>query len=148
VRTPLDRLDIAEALRKRLQELGIRDVEGIVEADAATLAKAVGDRAEAAKLVEAARKLLGSTPAPAVRTPLDRLDMDEALRKRLQEAGIRDVEAIVESDAATLARVVGDRAAAAKLVEAARTLLGNPTPPNRNATRPRRTRPPRKKGGS
>ena len=148
MRTPLERLDIDPALRKRLQEAGIRDAEAIVETDAATLANVVGDRAAAANLLEAARKLLGTAPAPAVRTPLDKLEMDEALRKRLLDAGIRDVEGIVETEAATLARVVGDRAAAAKLAESARTLLGTATPPNRNPTRPRRARAPRKKGGS
>ncbi len=89
-------------------------------------------------------------PSPNVRTPLEKLEMDAALRKRLLEADIRDVEAILEAEAAVLTKIVGDRAEASKLAEAAKNLLRpsspGPTPvvssPTRRA-RPAKT-PPKK----
>ena len=52
---------------------------------------------------------------------------------KLQSAGFADVEAVAAADPATLARVLGDKAAASKLIEPARKLLATPT-----AGRPRR----------
>jgi hypothetical protein len=63
------------------------------------------------------------TPTPTPRTSLDRLDIDEATRKRLTQAGIIDVEAILETDPAKLADVLGSSDLAARLIEQARALL-------------------------
>jgi len=62
-RTPLTRLDIDASMRRRLTAGGIVDVEGILEMDAVKLIEIVGDRATAAKLTTAAKKLL-DTPNP------------------------------------------------------------------------------------
>jgi len=70
----------------------------------------------------------GPAPAPTTRTPLTKLEMDAALRRRLIAAGIVDVEGILEVSAAKLVEIVGDRAAAAKLAESAKRLLDSPNP--------------------
>lgn len=64
-----------------------------------------------------------SPPAPAPRTPLDKLETDATTRKRLDKAGIVDVEGILEADPAKLAEIVGDRAVAAKLLDQARSIV-------------------------
>lgn len=63
----------------------------------------------------------GLTP-PGLRTPLERLDMDDALRARLRNGGIDDVEAILEAKPAALLRSVGDETAAKDLLTRARRL--------------------------
>ena len=51
-------------------------------------------------------------PPPPRRTSLDKLGLDAATRKLLDTGGIRDVEGILETDPAKLAKIVGDRALA------------------------------------
>ena len=67
-------------------------------------------------------------PQPGVRTPLEKLDVDDAMRKRLRAGGIADVEAIVDADTARLIEVAGDRQTAVKLREMATALLGGAKP--------------------
>ena len=62
-------------------------------------------------------------------TSLDKLGLDAATRKRLDTAGIKDVEGLLATDPAKLAEIVGDRTAAAKLVDAAKKLLNIPARP-------------------
>ena len=62
-------------------------------------------------------------PPPPPRTSLDKLDIDAATRRRLDAAGIKDVESLLEADPAKLATIVGDRALAAKLIEMSKRLL-------------------------
>jgi len=134
VRTPLNKLDIDETTRKLLMEGGIRDIEGVLEAEPENLATIVGSKDMAKKLIQMARQLLGSTatappPPPKVRTDLAALGVDAPLRKKLEDGGVRDVEAMLEVGPAKLAQIVGDRAAAAKLTETARNVLaGTPAP--------------------
>ena len=148
MRTPLSKLDIDEAMRKRLIDGGIVDVEAILEVDTAKLVEIVGDRATAAKLREMARALLAGPPPPPpppppprVRTPLSKLDIDEAMRKRLTNGGIVDVEGILEVDTAKLVEIVGDRTTAAKLQEMAKALLAGPAPAPPTPPRPTPTPP-------
>jgi hypothetical protein len=70
VRTPLDKLDVDEATRKLLNQGGIADVEGILEADPQKLATIVGSADLAKELAEMARRLLGSTAPAAVTTTI------------------------------------------------------------------------------
>lgn len=72
----------------------------------------------------------GPTPTPTPRTSLDKLDIDDATRKRLIKAGVIDVEGIVETDPVKLAEIVGNRELAAKLIEQAKAIL-SVNPPNR-----------------
>jgi hypothetical protein len=51
----------------------------------------------------------GPTPTPNPRASLDKLDIDEATRKRLVKAGIIDVEGVVETDPVKLDEIVGSR---------------------------------------
>lgn len=120
-RTSLDKLDIDEATRKRLIKGGIIDVEGIVETDPTKLADIVGSRELAAKLIEQAKAVLSAKPDD--RTPLTQFDIDEATRRRLDRAGIRDVEGILEIDQAKLTEIVGDAAGAEKVRERAKALI-------------------------
>jgi hypothetical protein len=64
-----------------------------------------------------------------VRTPLTRLDIDDALRKRLVAGGIVDVEGVLEVTSARLTEIVGDRTTAAKLQEMAKQVLAGGAPP-------------------
>jgi hypothetical protein len=64
------------------------------------------------------------TTAPKVRTPLDRLDIDAKIRDRLIAAGINDVEAVLQTEPAKLAEIVGDRTLADKIREMAGQVLG------------------------
>jgi hypothetical protein len=68
-------------------------------------------------------------PAPKVRTPLEKLDVDEATRKRLNAAGIVDVEGVVEIAPAKLADALGDKQMAATLIERAKRILAASPPP-------------------
>ncbi|MDT4798994.1 hypothetical protein FQZ97_316400 [compost metagenome] len=77
-------------------------------------------------------------PQPTVRTPLDKLDLDETTRKQLTAGGIQDVEGIVEANPKTLIRIVGSAEHAEKLTEMAKQLLGQ-TPPPKPTTAPRAT---------
>ena len=132
MRTPLDRLDIDEATRKQLEAAGIHDVEAILETDPAELAKILDSDERARRLIEMAKAVLGSTPPappPKVRTDLSALGIDAATQRKLQSAGFADVEAVAAADPALLARALGDKAAASKLIEAARKLLATPTRP-------------------
>lgn len=70
-----------------------------------------------------------SPPAPKVRTPLERLDVDDATRKRLNAAGIVDVEGVVEIAPAKLADALGDKQLAATLIERAKRILAASPPP-------------------
>ncbi len=132
VRTPLERLDIDDATRKLLINGGVRDVEAILETDPDKLASIVDSKDLAKKLIQMARQLLGSSPTaptPTLRTDLAALGVDAALRKKLEAGGVPDVEAVLEVDPAKLVQIVGDRATAAKLTEAARKLLGGTPAP-------------------
>jgi hypothetical protein len=132
VRTSLDKLDIDDATRKQLITGGVRDVEGILETDPGNLAKIVGSADTAKKLIDMAKRLLGSSPrAPAqARTDLGKLGVDAATRKKLETGGVRDVEGILEAGAAKLTQILGDGTIAAQLAEAARKLLASaPSPP-------------------
>lgn len=120
-RTPLDKLDTDDATRKRLTQFGIIDVEGIAETDSAKLAEVVGSRDLAAKLIEQAKAILSSKPAD--RTPLTKLDIDEATRRRLDSGGVRDVEHVLEIDQAKLTEIFGAAATAKKLRELAKAVL-------------------------
>jgi hypothetical protein len=71
-----------------------------------------------------------------VRTPLEKLDIDDATRKRLRAGNIVDVEAILDADEAKLNEIVGDRATATKLREMAKALLGGATPTTGGPVRP------------
>lgn len=131
-RTPLDKLDTDDATRKRLTQFGIIDVEGIAETDSAKLAEVVGSRDLAAKLIEQAKAILSSKPAD--RTPLTKLDIDEATRRRLEKGGIRNVESILEIDQAKLTEVVGNAANAKKLREQAQSVIKAKENANPNVT--------------
>lgn len=67
----------------------------------------------------------GGVAPPRPRTPLERLDMDAAVRARLRAGGINDVEAILEAKPAALLRIVGDEATVKDLLTRARRLLGS-----------------------
>jgi hypothetical protein len=82
---------------------------------------------------------------PRARTSLDRLDIDDELRKRLIEAGIADVEAIVEADAAKLAEIAGGGDAANRLIAMAKRVLEQTPPATPGGTRPRTRKTPAKK---
>jgi hypothetical protein len=69
VRTSLAKLDIDDDTRKLLQQGGVPDVEALLEIDPAKLAKIVNSEETARKLIELARRLLGTpTPKPQKRT--------------------------------------------------------------------------------
>lgn len=93
-------------------------------------------------------------PAPAptqVRTSLERLDIGDDLRKRLVNAGIVDVEGIVETPTDKLTNILGDAATAKKVLTLAKRLLDSgggtppPAPPTRPVAAPRDTRSRKKK---
>ncbi|MDH4581235.1 right-handed parallel beta-helix repeat-containing protein [Pseudomonas sp. BN415] len=69
-------------------------------------------------------------PGPAVRTSLDKLQLDEATLKQLAKGKIQDVESILETDPARLASTVGGEDKAKRLIEMARRLLGQTPPPS------------------
>ena len=89
-----------------------------------------------------------------MRTPLDKLDIDEATRKLLNTGGIVDVEGILEVDPQKLAAIVGSADLAKKLIDMAKRLLGSTAPagvtttstlaPTPTPTRPATTRPTRR----
>jgi hypothetical protein len=100
----------------------------------------------AKRLIEMARRLLGSRPtSPGVRTDLARLGVDAALRKALEDGGVRDVEGVLEVAEAKLVQIVGDRATASKLTEAARKLLGSGPAPTGDAAPTRKKTTPKKR---
>jgi hypothetical protein len=79
------------------------------------------------------------TPPPPVRTPLDKLDIDDTTRKQLTEGGIRDVEGILDTDPDKLAAIVGSKEMAKRLIETAKKLLsGSAPPPIRPTRKPKR----------
>ena len=68
MRTDLSALGVTAAMRKRLEAGGVQDAEAVLEIGPARLAQVAGSRAAAAKLTEAARKVLAGAPggtAPA-----------------------------------------------------------------------------------
>ncbi|MDH4607151.1 DUF6519 domain-containing protein [Pseudomonas sp. BN102] len=69
------------------------------------------------------------TPQPTVRTPLDKLDLDETTHKQLVAGGIQDVEGVVETNPKTLVRIVGSAEQAEKLTEMAKLVLGQAPAP-------------------
>ncbi|MBT8768517.1 hypothetical protein [Metapseudomonas boanensis] len=73
-------------------------------------------------------------PQPAMRTPLDKLDLDDVTRKQLAAGGIQDVEGIVETNPKTLIRIVGSAEQAEKLTEMAKQVLGQKPPPKPTRT--------------
>ena len=77
-------------------------------------------------------------PPSTIRTPLDKLDIDDKTRKQLEAGGIHDVEAILETDPKVLAKIVGSEDMAKKLIEMARRVLAS-TPPPPPAPPPSRT---------
>ncbi|MCY1385166.1 hypothetical protein D9M69_735140 [compost metagenome] len=71
-----------------------------------------------------------------MRTPLDKLDLDDITRKQLVAGGIQDVEEIVETNPKTLVRIVGSAEQAEKLTEMAKQVLGQaPAPKPARTTR-------------
>ena len=68
-RTDLSALGVTAEMRQRLARGGIVDVEGVAEADAATLTRIVGNRSTAAKLAETARQVLAAKPPPPAPRP-------------------------------------------------------------------------------
>ncbi|BAU75949.1 right-handed parallel beta-helix repeat-containing protein [Metapseudomonas furukawaii] len=72
-------------------------------------------------------------PPPRVRTPLDRLELDDATRNQLAASGIRDVEGIVETSPKTLARILGGAEQAEKLTGMAKQALAQTPPPKPTA---------------
>jgi hypothetical protein len=62
---------------------------------------------------------------PKERTSLDKLDIDDAVRKMLSAGGIVDVEGIIEVDPQKLAAIVGSADTAKKLTDMAKRLLGS-----------------------
>lgn len=66
---------------------------------------------------------------PAVRTSLDKLDIDDGARRLLMENGIVDVEGVLETDPSKLAGIVGSEARAKRMIEMARRLLAQSSPP-------------------
>ncbi|KEF42630.1 MAG: hypothetical protein ER33_05035 [Cyanobium sp. CACIAM 14] len=120
-RTSLARLDIDEATRKRLIQAGIIDVEDILETSPDKLAEILGSRELALRLIERARALL--TGSPSGGTSLDKLGLDDPLRRRLEQGGIRTVEGILAADPARLSDIVGDTATARKLRERAKAVI-------------------------
>jgi hypothetical protein len=58
-----------------------------------------------------------------VRTPLDRLGIDDAMRKRLEEGGLPDVEAVASVDRTLLEKVVGDATTASRLQRKAQAIV-------------------------
>jgi hypothetical protein len=73
-----------------------------------------------------------------VRTPLERLDIGEDVRKRLREGGIVDVEGVVEAGELQLIQNRGDRSTAARVLALAQALLKqqSPTPPPKPTPKP------------
>jgi len=147
-RTSLDKLDLDDTMRKRLNKAGIIDVEGVVETDPVKLAEIVGSRELAAKLIDQANAILNAKPAD--RMPLAQLDIDEATRRRLEQGGIRDVESLLEVDQAKLTEIVGNAATAKTLREQAQAaikakervnpnLAAQPRKPSRGRKRKERT---------
>jgi len=66
----------------------------------------------------------GGAVPPNRRTPLERLEMDDAVLARLRAAGIPDVETLAETKPAALLRIVDDEATVKLLLARARRLLG------------------------
>jgi hypothetical protein len=67
----------------------------------------------------------GRSPTPPRQgTPLDELDIDEATRKKLEQADIDDVEGLLKTNRAKLAKIVGNRTKATKLLQLAKRLIG------------------------
>jgi hypothetical protein len=63
-----------------------------------------------------------------VRTPLDRLGIDDAMRKRLEEGGLPDVEAVASADRTLLEKVVGDATTASRLQRKAQAIVAAASP--------------------
>ncbi|MCY1307744.1 hypothetical protein D9M70_576980 [compost metagenome] len=74
------------------------------------------------------------TPQPRVRTPLDKLELDDTTRKQLVAGGIQDVEGIVETNPKTLIRIVGSAEQAEKLADMAKQVLGQAPAPKPTRT--------------
>ena len=64
---------------------------------------------------------------PPPRTALSALDVAAPLRTKLENAGVRDVEGVLELPPTKLTEIVGDAAAASTLTESARTVIGGGT---------------------
>jgi hypothetical protein len=76
------------------------------------------------------------TPQPTVRTPLDKLQLDDTTHKQLVAGGIQDVEGVVEVNPETLVRIVGSAEQAEKLTDMAKQVLGQaPAPKPTRAAR-------------
>lgn len=69
-------------------------------------------------------------PGPAVRTPFDKLQLDDSTLEQLAKGKIEDVEGILETDPARLASIVGGEDKAKKLIEMSSRLLGQTPPPS------------------
>lgn len=86
-------------------------------------------------------------PPGTVRTPLSKMNLDEATRKQLQQAGIVDVEGIVEAGNDKLLQHLGNAAQVRELIAKAKAVLagGSTSPPK--AASPKAARKAAKKGG-
>jgi hypothetical protein len=85
------------------------------------------------------------TPQPTVRTPFDKLNLDEATRKQLTKGSIVDVEGILETNPKTLVRIVGSAEKAEKLIELAKQVLGQSPPSPTRSSRSTAKKPTSKK---
>ena len=86
-------------------------------------------------------------PPPPRRTPLERLDIDEATRERLRAAGVTDVETVVEAGVPQLSVILRDRALAARVFEMAKAMLANMPPPPQPAATAKKRAATKKTGG-
>ncbi|NHZ80802.1 hypothetical protein F2P44_16195 [Massilia sp. CCM 8695] len=69
------------------------------------------------------------TASPALRTPLDKLGLDDPSREQLLKGGVHDVEAILEAAPGKLTTLVGSEDKARALTDAARRLLAGVSGP-------------------
>ena len=73
-------------------------------------------------------------PTPGRTTGLDRLAIDDAMRKRLEEAGLKDVEAVASAERSLLEEAVGDAATAARVQRKAQAVVAAAANPSAIAT--------------
>lgn len=96
LRTPLSRLEIDDKLQERLIAAGIRDVEGVLEATNAVLARVAGSEAAAKELLLRARRVLQNNPVapvtPAPRPTAAAADASAA-DTRVNDASVDDASA-------------------------------------------------------
>jgi hypothetical protein len=70
------------------------------------------------------------------------IGVDDAVRAKLENAGVRDAEGVLALAPDKLIEIVGDRATATKVMKAARTTLGG-TAPKRTAKKKTKSKKPK-----